>query len=96
MKLFRFFRKRKEEIATPEMQIMDAQTQVNNAFIMFQQAQDSIDEANKKLDCACKEFDKEIESLRSKLEQKEASRQRALDEMKANNGLSEKIAPFVK
>lgn len=90
------FRRKREPILTPEQKIEAAQSKVNSAFIMFQQASDALTEANEELHGAVVESDNTIQSLKAKLDKEEYTKQAAQDEITANNKLAEKLSDFIK
>lgn len=88
-------RKWKKRVETPEQIIEKAQNKVNEAFGMFQQAHDAIEEANFKHELAKEEAVKETESLKSQLANKERTVQKADDEIAANKKLQERLKDFL-
>lgn len=93
MKLFKR-RKKKVDLGTKE-HVEIAKQKVNDAFIMFHQAQDAIDESNAKLYLASIKAENEIESLNAQKSNAEKVKQEALDTIEANKKLSEQLKPFL-
>ena len=89
-----FKRRRKIELDT-HGKIEAAQNKVNEAFIMFQQAHDSLEEANKELKATVEQSDSKVISLNAQLSTEQAARQKALDQHEANEKLKEQLKPFL-
>lgn len=90
----RLFKKRKIELDT-HAKIESANLKVNSAFIMFQQAHDSLNKANDELLDILYESDNKLTSLNAQLDNEKAAKQKALDQHQANEKLKEQLKPFI-
>jgi seryl-tRNA synthetase len=86
--------KKKEAVLTPNQQIEKAKSEVQEAFIMFQQARDALHKASRELDHAVAATDEEIATLETKLNEAKATRATALAEKQNYNKLDVKLAEF--
>lgn len=89
-----FKRKKKIQLDT-QAQIDIAKDKVNEAFIMFQQAHDTVDEANDKLAITIDESNLKIASLTSQLENEQSVKQKAIDQYETNQVLKQQLKPFL-
>lgn len=96
MNLLKFFKRNKPVSLSSQAKLEAASTKVTEAFIMFQQADDSIKEADKEIHAFLEENKKEIASLDAQRENKIKLNNRAMDELQANKRLSEKLADFIR
>jgi hypothetical protein len=89
------FKRRRNVILDAQAKVEVAEGKVREAFIMFHQAQDAIDESNAELLKAAEEAQKDQEIYETKAQQKAQLKQKALDNVEANKKLSEKLADFL-
>jgi hypothetical protein len=95
MNLLKFFKRRNEIVLSPEARAKAAQGKVNEAFIMFKQADDTLDEVLRELSEASVEYDKNIASLENKLIVEKQQKQSILDNIEVNKKLRQNLSPFV-
>lgn len=93
LKIFR--RNSKKMLVSAEARVELARGKVGEAFVMFQQAQDAIDESNNELLQAATEAAANEESFKDKARSEEKIKQRALVEIETNKKLSEQLKPFL-
>lgn len=90
------FRKKKHKLKlTADGKHEVAKTKVTEAFIMFQQAQDALDEANALHNEAAEIAQYEEEQLEIQLLEKRKLKQKALTEIHLNEKLSKKLQDFL-
>jgi hypothetical protein len=87
--------KKKEVALTPEQKIDKARGEANSALIMFQQARDSLQTANKAIDEAVAEIDNEEAALENKLLKLRERRESALKDKAKNAEVDAKLADFI-
>lgn len=92
----KFLRRKRKPNLSPEARFEVAKGKVNEAFIMFHQANDAVVEANKELNEAISETNKKIASLSNSLNTEEQRKQSMLSEIEANNKLALQLEPFIK
>lgn len=85
-----------ERQLTPTEKVQDAQGRVEGALSMFSLAVNEIDEANKTLQEALVEDQKNKEVLLAKVDNVDKNMGRANDEIAANNNLKERLKEFTK
>lgn len=73
-----------------------AKQKINEAYILFQEAHDSLNQANEKLKEISDESSKKLMILSSQIEDETIARQNVLDHISANNKLKEQLKPFIK
>ena len=95
MKVLRIFRRKSKIVLDAQAKVEAAKGKVNEAFIMFSQANDAIQEANKELLNAAEEAEKDQKSYEAKAYSKAQLKEKALMAVKANNKLSEKLQDFL-
>lgn len=96
MKLLSIIRRKRKLILSPEAKFQAAKGKVNEAFIMFQQANDAISEANNELNEAVTQTDKQISSLENSLNTEKQRKQSMLTEIELNKKLAQQLEPFIK
>lgn len=87
--------KKKTILRTPQQMIQEAEQKVTDAFIMFQQAHDAVEEADKANRESIEENDKRLVSLDAQVKSVETEKQRALDNLKANAGVKARLLEFI-
>jgi hypothetical protein len=90
----KLFRKKKIDLDTNALTDA-AQGKVSEAFIMFQQAHDALDEAQDQLTEIYLESAKKIDSLKAQLENEKNALQKVKDHVNVNEKLKEQIKPFI-
>lgn len=93
--MVKIFRRKKKINLDTHARIEAASLKVNNAFIMFQQAHDALDESNAELNEALTESQKKINSLQGQLENEKAAMAKAVDQQNANEALKNQLKPFL-
>jgi vacuolar-type H+-ATPase subunit I/STV1 len=78
-----------------QSKVESARKKVNEALIMFSQADDALSEANQELLNTIEDSNRELNSLNAKIKTEEQERQKALDELEANQKLKEQLKPFL-
>jgi hypothetical protein len=89
-----FKRKKKMNLDTNSL-AEAAQNKVSEAFIMFKQAHDAVEEAQQELTNAFQESYRKIDSLKGQLKNEEIARQKVADQFDANQKLKEQLKPFI-
>jgi hypothetical protein len=87
--------KKKEVALTPEQKIDKARVEANSALIMFQQARDSLQTANKAIDEAVVEIDNEEAALENQLLKLRERKASALKDKAKNAEVDAKLADFI-
>lgn len=91
----KIFRKGKKISLSATARVELARNKVNEAFIMFQQAQDAIDESNVELNKAVSLAEQNEWSYVEKANAERKVKEKAIEELHLNNKLSQQLQPFL-
>lgn len=87
--------KQKERLKSPQEKFQEAEQKVQDAFIMFSQAHDAVDEADKMIIESKEENEKILQSLKAQVVNVENDIVRAEDNLQANKALKERLLDFI-
>jgi uncharacterized protein Yka (UPF0111/DUF47 family) len=89
------FFKNSKVAKSPEMMFEEANQKVQDAFIMFKQAHDAVEEADKLIEESLQEDYKTLDALEAKVDSVKNNLIKKQDNLTANSALKTKLKEFI-